>query len=85
MTIIKNINRQIEIGADNTNKFMLAEFNFSSKNILNKTLIFDTSKIDQEIIMDRITDAINDKNNDEFYIKHQPGSNYFALRKENGR
>ena len=85
MTIIKNINRQIEIGADNTNKFMLAEFNFSSKNILNKKLIFDTSKIDQEIIMDRITDAINDKNNDEFYIKHQPGSNYFALRKENGR
>ena len=85
MTIIKNINRQIEIGADNTNKFMLAEFNFSSKNILNKKLIFDTSKIDQEIIMDRITDAINDKNNDEFYIKHQPGSNYSALRKENGR
>ena len=85
MTIIKNINRQIEIGADNTNKFMLAEFNFSSKNILNKKLIFDTSKIDQEIIMGRITDAINDKNNDEFYIKHQPGSNYFALRKENGR
>lgn len=35
--------------------------------------------------MERITDAINDKNNDEFYIKHQPGSNYFALRKENGR
>ena len=64
---------------------MLAEFNFSSKNILNKKLIFDTSKIDQEIIMDRITDAINDKNNDEFYINHQPGSNYFALRKENGR
>ena len=46
MTIIKNINRQIEIGADNTNKLMLGEFNFSSKNILNKTLIFDTSKID---------------------------------------
>ena len=46
MTIIKNINKQIEIGADNTNKFMLGEFNFSSKNILNKTLIFDTSKID---------------------------------------
>ena len=85
MTIIKNINKQIEIGADNTNKFMLGEFSFSSKNILNKTLIFDTSKIDQEIVMDRITDAINDKNNDEFYNKHQPGSNYFALRKENGR
>ena len=85
MTIIKNINKQIEIGADNTNKFMLGEFNFSSKNILNKTLIFDTSKIDQEIVMDRITDAINDKNNDEFYNKHQPGSNYFALSKENGR
>ena len=39
--------------------------------ILNKTLIFDTSKIDEEIIIDRIIEGINNKYNDEFYIKHQ--------------
>ena len=30
-TIMKNINRQIEAAADNTNKLMLGEFNFSKK------------------------------------------------------
>ena len=42
-------------------------------------------KIEQEIIMNRIIDAINDKTNDKFYIEHQTGSNYFTLRRENGR
>lgn len=36
-TVMKNINRQIEAVANNTNKFLLGEFNFSPKNILNKT------------------------------------------------
>ena len=72
-TIMKNINRQIEAAADNTNKLMLGEFNFSKKKkyILNKTLVFDTSNIDEEIIIDRIIEGINNKYNDEFYIKHQ--------------
>ena len=65
---MKNINRQIEMAADNTNELMLGEFNFRPKNILNKTLIFDTSKADEEIIMDRIIDAINDKTNEELFI-----------------
>ena len=68
ITVMKNINRQIEMAADNTNGLMLGEFNFRPKNILNKTLIFDTSKADEEIIMDRIIDAINDKTNEELFI-----------------
>ena len=40
------------------------------KKILNKTLMFDTNKIDEEIIMDMMIDALNDKTNDEFYIEH---------------
>ena len=83
---MENINREIEAAADNTNKLMLGEFNFSKKkNILNKTLISDTSKIDEKIIRDSIIEGISNKYNDEFYIKHQPGSNYFTLRRENGR
>ena len=46
---------------------MLGEFDFDPQKILNKTLIFDTSKIEEEIIVERIIDALNDKNN-EFYI-----------------
>ena len=63
---MKIINAQIKIANENTNKLILGEFNFDPKRILNKT-IFDTSKINEEIIMDRITDAINDKTNDKFY------------------
>ena len=82
---MENIAAQIKIASNNTDNLMLAEFDFSPKKILNKTLIFDTSKIDEEIIMDRITDALNDKTNDEFYIEHSARSNYFTLRRENRR
>ena len=58
---MKNINAQIRIGADKTNKLMLGEFDFTPRQILNKTLKFDTSKIDEEIIIDRIIDTRNDK------------------------
>ena len=58
---MKNINAQIRIAADKTNKLMLGEFDFTPSQILNKTLIFDTSKKDEEIIIDRITDTHNDK------------------------
>ena len=40
---------------------MLGEFDFTPRQRLNKTLIFDTSKIDEEIIIDRIIDNRNDK------------------------
>ena len=49
---------------------MLGELDFSPKN---KTLIFDTSTIDEEIIMDRVIDALNGRTNDDFYIEHPAG------------
>ena len=70
---MKNIERQI--GKNNVSKLMRSKFDFSSEKLLNKT--FDTSKINEEIIMDSIIDALNDKRNDEFYIEHPVGSNYF--------
>ena len=82
---MKNMNAQIKIAADNANRLMLGEFDFDPKKIQNKTLIIDISKIDEKIIGDKITDVLNDKNNDEFYIEHSPGTNYFILRRENRR
>ena len=55
------------------------------KTQLNKTLIFDIKKIDDEIVVDMIIDALNDKTNDEFFIEHPVGSNYFTLKQEDGR
>ena len=35
--------------------------------------------------MGRIIDALNDKTYDEFYIEHPVGSNYFTLKRGDGR
>ena len=66
---------------------MAGEFNFSSKKILNKRLIFDTAIIDEETIMDKIIQGLNDAflENDKYWIEHEPGSNHFMLRLEDGR
>ena len=55
------------------------------KKILNKTLTFDTNKIDKEIIIDIMIDALNNKTTNEFYIELHFGSNYFTLKREDER
>ena len=80
---MKNIKDQV--ARDNVSKLMRGEFGFNPEKILNKTLMFDTNKIDEEIIMDMMIDALNDKTNDEFYIDHPVGSDYFSLKREDGR
>ena len=47
-------------------------------------MLFDTKKIDEEIIIDRIIEALP-PTNDEFYIEHPVGSNEFTLKQEDGR
>ena len=63
----------------------MGEFDFNPQNVLNKTLIFDTKKINEEIIMNKIIEALSDKKNDVFFIEHPIVSNYFTLKRENGR
>ena len=82
---MKNINRKTKALNENTRNLMIGEFNFDPKEILNKTLIFDTSVLDEEVIIDRIIDAINDTFNDKYWIEHKPGTNYFTLRLEDGK
>lgn len=59
------------------------KFSFDLKKILNNTLLFDTKKIDKEIIMAVIIHALP-ANNDDFYIEHLVGSNSFTLKTEDG-
>ena len=61
---------------------MIGECNFDAKEKLNKTLIFETSMVDEEVITDEIIDAINNPFNDKYWIDHKPGTNYFTLRLE---
>lgn len=81
------ITNQIKKSVDNTSLMMAGEFNFSPKTMLNKRLIFDTTIVDKETIMDKIIEGLNDTylDNDKYWIEHEPRSNYFTLRLEDGR
>ena len=42
-----------QVARNNVSRLMCGEFDFSLKNILNKTILFDTSKINKEVIQNR--------------------------------
>ena len=83
----KLTNDQIKASINNSSLLMDAEFNLSPKKILDKRLIFDISMVDKEIIMDKIIEDLNDSylKSDKYWTEHEPGSNYFTLRLEDGR
>ena len=54
---------------------MSGEFEFSMKNILNKTLLFHTSKTNEEVIIDKITESLNDLLYGKYYIDHPGDTN----------
>ena len=78
-------NEAAEIARENVSALMNKKLVFDPKTkTLNKTLLFDTSKIDEKLIMDKIIQALP-PDNDEFYIEHPEGSNSFTLKIEDGR
>ena len=84
---MKLTNDQIKASINNSSLLMDAEFNLSPKKILDKRLIFDISMVDEEIIMDKIIEDLNDPylKSDKYWTEHEPRSNYFTLRLEDGR
>ena len=77
-------NKAAQIARDNVSALMNEKFVFDPKKILNKNLLFHTIKIDEELIMDKIIQALP-PHNDEFYIEHPEGSNSFKLKREGER
>ena len=59
------------------------KFNFSPQKILNKTILFDTSYINEKKLMNKISEALS-VNNDEIYVLHEPGTNAFILKWDDG-
>ena len=72
-------NKAAKRARDNASALMNEKLVFYPKKILNKTLLFDISKIGEELIMDKIMQALP-PGNDEFYIEHPKGSNSFTLK-----
>ena len=80
----KRKSKEGQIARDNVTTLMNGKFNFDPQKILNRTMLFHTTKIDEEIIMDRIIEALP-PTNDECYIEHPVASNSFTLKREDGR
>ena len=69
---------------DNISALMEGKFSFDPKKILNKTILFDTSRVDEELIMDRIIESLC-SDNDELYIINEPETNSFSVRRKDGK
>ena len=67
-------NRELQVARDNVLALMQGKFSFSAEKILNKTILFDDSKVNGKQIMDKIIENLP-TDNDEFYIAHEPGTN----------
>ena len=71
----------LQIAAENAETLLKGKFYFSPQKILNKTMLFDTCRINEEKIMDKFLEAFP-VNNDKLYILHEPGTNAFTLKRE---
>ena len=69
----------LQIAADNAETLLKGKFNFSPQKLLNKTILFDTSHVNEEKVMDEILEALPSKNN-ELYVLLKPGTNAFTLK-----
>ena len=52
--------------------------------MLNKAVLFDTSKVSEEKVVDKILESFPADNND-IYLIQEPDTNSFSLRREDGR
>ena len=73
-----------QIAVENEKTLLKGKFNFSPKKILNKTILFDTSPIDEEKVMDKILEDFPADSN-ELYVLHEPGTTAFTLKHEDGK
>ena len=67
-------NREQQIARENVSTLINRKLSFDPKKILNKTLLFDATKIDEGIVTDMIIRALP-TDNDDFYFEHPIGSN----------
>lgn len=68
--------KELEIARSNVSPLMEGKFDFRGKELLTKTLLFDTSRVNEKFIMDKIIQTLPG-GKDELYIVHEPGTNSF--------
>ena len=69
----------LQIAAENAETLLKSKFIFYFRKILSKTILSDTSRTNEEKVMDKILEALS-ADNDELYVLHGPGTNAFTLK-----
>ena len=72
--------KELQTARDNVSALMAGKFSFSSEKFLNKTILFDVSRVDEEKTMDKIIGNLP-STYDDFDIIHESGTNSFSLRR----
>ena len=75
--------KELKLARDNISALLQGKFVYDPERFLNKTVLFDTSKVQKEQIVDRILENIPGGNNN-IYLVHEPGTNAFSLKCEDG-
>ena len=76
--------KELQVARNNVSALMEEKFSFLPEKFLNKTVLFDVSKNNEEKIIDKVIENLL-VDNDELYIVHEPGTNAFSLRREDGK
>ena len=76
--------KELEIARSNVSPLMEGKFGFRGKELLMKTLLFDTSRVNEKLIMEKIIQNLPG-GKDELYIVHKSGTNSFSLGREDGQ
>ena len=71
----------LQIAPENAETLLKGKFNFSPYKILKKIMLFDTSCVNEEKVMDKILEGLP-AYNDELRVIHELGTNAFTLKLE---
>ena len=76
--------KELQVTRNNVSTLVEGKFSFLPEKFLNKTVLCDVSKNNEEKIIDKLIENLP-ADNDELYIVHEPGTNAFSLRREDGK
>ena len=76
--------KELQVARNNVSALVEGKFSFLPEKFLNKTVLFNVSKVNEEKIIDKVIETLP-ADNDELYIVHEPGTNAFSLRGEDGK
>ena len=75
--------KELKIARENVSTLMRGKFVFDPEVFLNKTVLFDTSKVSEEKRVHKILESLPADNN-YIYLIHERGTNSFSLKREDG-